>query len=56
MLAVIAAILFAVGFICAAFIHGNVPAAIVPGFLYLGLAFLAVHLVWPSTPWHRPPP
>ena len=56
MLAVIAAVLFAVGFICAAFVHGSVSAVIDPGFLWLGLCLLALHLVWPLGPWHRPPP
>jgi hypothetical protein len=28
-----------------------------PGaFTIIGLLCLAVHLVWPVTPWHRPPP
>jgi len=28
-----------------------------PGaFTIIGLLCLAVHLVWPYTPWHRPPP
>jgi hypothetical protein len=22
----------------------------------LGLVFVAAHLIWPWTPWHRPPP
>jgi hypothetical protein len=25
-------------------------------FTLIGLLCLAVHLVWPYTPWHRPPP
>jgi hypothetical protein len=56
MLAVLAAVVFAVGWICVALVHGNVAAGIVPGFLYLGGCLLALHLVWPYTPWHRPPP
>lgn len=54
MLAVIAAILFGIGFIVVGFVHGSVPPAIAPGFLYLGLFCLALHLLAPYTPWHRP--
>lgn len=51
MLAVLAAIFFGIGFIVIAFIHATVPAAIVPGFLYLGLFCLALHALVPYTPW-----
>lgn len=54
-LAVIAAVLFGIGWVIVAFVHGSVPAAIVPGFLYLGLFCLALHLLIPYTPWHRQP-
>jgi hypothetical protein len=54
MLAIIAAIVFGIGFFAAAFLNA-VPQAVVPGFLYLGGFFLALHLLWPYSPWHRQP-
>lgn len=54
MLAVIAAVLFAVGFVLrlAGASLGKMDGI---AFVLAGLFFLALHLVWPLTPWHRAP-
>jgi hypothetical protein len=58
MLAVIGAILFAIGWVLH-LVHVNTPAAVSPWSLaFAGLFFLALHSAgfWTAYPWRRTPP
>ncbi len=42
--------------IAAIIAFGSLTGVSAAGLAYAGLACLAVHLLWPVTPWHRNPP